>query len=86
MSEVALTQRSVDNDGSHSDHSDAPSVHPHLKDGLLIRRRSGSSETTPSNPGDVELDWITSTSTATEKGSHQQGLRLRKSVVSLNEV
>jgi hypothetical protein len=33
-------------------------THPYLKNGLLIRRRSGSSETTPSKPGDVGLDWI----------------------------
>ena len=81
-------------DDSHSDLSDVglgkgssslrPQVHPYLKNGLLIRRRSGSSETTPSNPGDVELDWITST--ATETASQQQDLRLRKNNGSLNEV
>ena len=98
MAEVALAQRGVDDDGhqdqegddSCGDHSDLdlgkgslglqPPVHPHLKNGLLIRRRSGSSESTP---GDVELDWI---STATETGSQQQDLRLRKNNRSLNKV
>ena len=96
MAEVALNQRGVDKDedyDSYSDHSDVglgkgssplrPQVHPYLKNGLLIRRRSGNSETTP---GDVELDWITSTSTATETGAQQQDLRLRKNNSSLNEV
>ena len=95
MPEVALTERGVDDD-SHSDQSDVAlgkrrpslrtSVHPYLKNGLLIPRRSGSSETTPSNPGDVELNWIASTSTATETGFQQQDLRLRKNIVSSNEV
>lgn len=58
---------------------------PYLKNlnGLLIRRPSGSSETTP---GDVELNWITSTSNATKTAFQQQDLRLRKNNVSLNEV
>jgi hypothetical protein len=83
--EVALTQRGVEAD--HSDvGSSRPPVHPYLKNGLLIRHRSGSSETTQSNSGDVELNWISSTSTATETGSQQQDLRLRKNNVSLYEV
>ena len=102
MAEVALTQQGVDRDGQQnqegdeSDHSDVglrkgnsslrPPVHPYMKNGLLIRRRGGSSENTPSNSGDVELDWITSTSTAAETGSLQQDLRLRKNNGSLNEV
>lgn len=101
MAEAALTQQGVDRDGhqiqegDESDHSDVDlrkgnsslrppvQVHPYMKNGLLIRRRGG---TTPSNPGDVELDWITSTSTAAETGSQQQDLRLRKNNGSLNEV
>ena len=94
MPEVPLTRRGVDKDGRQidqiderqSDHSGKgspslrPSVNPYLKNGLLIRRRSDS------NPGDVELNWITSTSTATETGSQQHDLRLRKKIVPLNEV
>ena len=96
---MALTQRGFDKDGQEGDDSNHSDVdlgkgssslrsptHPYMKNGLLIPRRSGSSETTPNKPGDVELDWITSTSTATETGSQQQDLRLRKNSRSLNEV
>ena len=102
MSEIALTQQGVDKDrnqegdGSYSDHSDVdlkkgsssirPPVHPNMKNGLLIRRRGSSSESSPGNSGDVELDWITGASTATELGSQQQDLRLRKINGSLYEV
>jgi hypothetical protein len=97
VSEVPRTQRGVDKDGrqiddTQCDHSGKaspslrPSVHPYLKNGLLISRQSHGSETAPCNPGDVELNWIRSTSTATETGSQQQDLRLRKNVVSLNQV
>lgn len=95
IAEVALTRQGVDKDGHKnqedydSDHSDegfgkgSSSLRPpapYMKNGLLNRRRS---ETTP---GDVELDWITSTSIADETGSQQQNLRFRKNNGSFNEV
>ena len=98
MAEVALIQRGRGKyqhqdleDDSDSDQSDAGvgkvPVQPCMKNGLLIRRRIKHSETIPGQPGDVELDdWITGTSPATNKGSQQSDLRLRKNNVSLNEV
>ena len=99
MAEVALIQRGrgksqhedPEDDGSDSDQSDAGlgkvPAQPYMKNGLLIRRRIKHSETTPGQPGDVELDdWIRGTSSATERSSQQSDLRLRKNKVSLNQV
>ena len=84
--------QNIEINDSNSDHSDVDmgkgtstlggSAHPSMKNGLLIRRPSGQSETILNKPGDVELDWTTGMSTATESGSEQPDLRLRKNTGS----